>query len=81
MVHYLEAIIKCSVNLAADDLDDQRENMVPPSAKETESDSSFTTSLLSDANAIASKRQMHTSSHMRTCFKYSNRSSNRSREC
>jgi len=55
--------------------------MVPPSAKETESDSSFMTSLLSDANAVASKRQMHTSSHMRTCFKYSNRSSNRSREC
>jgi hypothetical protein len=78
MVRYLESIIKCSVNLAADDLEDQRENLAPPSAKEAESDGSFMTSLLSDANAIASKRQMHASSHTRTCFKYSN---NRSHEC
>lgn len=38
----------------------------------------LTTSLLSDANSIASKHQMHASSHTRTCFKYSN---NRSYEC
>jgi hypothetical protein len=78
MIRYLESIIKCSVNLAADDLNDQRQNPAPPSAKDTESDSSFITSLLSDANAIASKRQIHATSHTRTCFKYSN---NRTHEC
>jgi hypothetical protein len=55
MVHYLESIIKCSVNLAANDLEDQRENLAPPSAKEAEFDGSFMTSLLLDINAIAFK--------------------------
>jgi hypothetical protein len=63
MVHYLESIIKCSINLATNDLEDQRENLAPPSAKEAESDGSFITSLLLDMNAIASKHQIHALSH------------------
>jgi hypothetical protein len=63
MVHYLKSIIKCSVNLAANDLEDQRENLAPPSAKEAESNDSFMTSLLLDMNAITSKYQIHALSH------------------
>lgn len=77
MVRYLESI-KCSVNLAADNLDAQREELVPPSAREAESDSSFMASLLSDANAVVSKYQIHASSHSRSCFKYCKAGS---REC
>jgi hypothetical protein len=55
MIHYLESIIKYSVNLAANDLNNQRQNPAPPLAKDTKSNSSFITSLLSDINAIASK--------------------------
>jgi hypothetical protein len=35
MICYLESIIKCSVNLAANDLNDQRQNPAPPLAKDT----------------------------------------------
>jgi hypothetical protein len=63
MVHYLESIIKCSVNLAANDLKDQRENLAPPSTKKAESNGSFMTSLLLDVNTIASKCQIHALSH------------------
>jgi hypothetical protein len=72
MVHYLESIIKYSINLAANDLKDQRENLAPPSIKEAESNGSFITSLLSDINTITSKYQIHALSHTQTCFKYSN---------
>jgi hypothetical protein len=64
MICYLESIIKCSVNLAANNLNNQRQNPAPPLAKDTESDSSFITSLLLDANAIASKWQIYVTSHI-----------------
>jgi hypothetical protein len=46
MIYYLESIIKCSINLAANNLNIQRKNLAPPSVKESESDSSFMISLL-----------------------------------
>jgi hypothetical protein len=55
IICYLESIIKYSVNLAANDLNNQRQNPAPPLAKDTESNSSFITSLLLDINTIASK--------------------------
>jgi hypothetical protein len=72
MICYLESIIKCSINLAANDLNDQRQNPAPPLAKDTKSNSSFITSLLLDINAITSKWQIHVTSYTQTCFKYSN---------
>jgi hypothetical protein len=78
MINYLQAIIKTSIDMAIDGVDPQDERPVPPSARDADSDGSFVYSLLSDANSVASKRQMHSKTHTRTCFKYSK---GQSREC
>jgi hypothetical protein len=72
MIHYLESIIKYSINLATNNLNNQRQNPAPPLAKDTKSNSSFITSLLLDVNAIASKWQIHVTSYTQTYFKYNN---------
>jgi hypothetical protein len=78
MIHYIKSVIKCSVDLAAENLDDLRARLQPPSAKEPETDSAFMHQLKCDSNAVASKQQMHSKSHSYTCFKNSR---NGSREC
>jgi hypothetical protein len=72
MIYYLESIIKYSVNLATNNLNNQRQNPAPPLAKDTKSNSSFITSLLLDANTITFKWQIHITSYTQTCFKYNN---------
>ena len=78
MIHYLNSIIKCSIDLAAENLEDERARLQPPSAKGSESDGEFLRQLHRDSNAVASKRQMHGKNHNRTCFKYAK---NGTREC
>ena len=70
MIHYLKSVIKCSVDLAVENLENLRSRLQPPSAREPETDSAFVHRLNSDSNAVASKRQMHSKNHTRTCFKY-----------
>ena len=71
MIRYLKSIIRCSVDLAAEHLEILAAQLEPPSAKDPESDSAFIHRLHCDSNAVASKRQMHSKNHSRTCFKYS----------
>lgn len=78
MIRYLDSIIKCSVDLAAENLEAQRAQLQPPSAKDPETDEAFISRLHCDSNAVASKRQMHSKNHNRTCFKYAK---NGPREC
>jgi hypothetical protein len=46
-------------------------NDQPPSAKDFETDEDFRVRLFADSNAVAHKKQMHSSNHTATCFKYS----------
>jgi hypothetical protein len=77
MIRYLSSVIKCSIDTFTGDLGDIPAP-VTPSARDPESDCAFGTRLHRDANAVASKRQMHSQSHNATCFKYAKPGS---REC
>ena len=68
MIKYLETIICQSIHL---DVNSSAGNDQPPSAKDFETDEDFRVSLFADSNAVAHKKQMHSSNHTATCFKYS----------
>ena len=70
MIRYLESIIMHSIDL---DLRDGPSELafIPPSSKGAEADDEFHSRLYIDSNAIASKKQVHSSNHNATCFKYS----------
>jgi len=78
MIRYLKSVIKCSIDLAFENLENLRERLQPHSAKGSETDRAFTYLLHCDSNAVASKRQIHSKNHSQTCFKYCK---NGSREC
>ena len=69
MIRYLKSIIKHSVDVAVENVENLRTRLQAPSAKEPESDADFMHRLHCDSNAVASKRQMHSKNHSRTCFK------------
>ena len=75
MIHYLKSVIKCSVDLAVENLENLRSQLQPPSARKPETDSAFVHQLNCDSNAVASKQQMHSKNHTRTCFKYAKKGS------
>jgi hypothetical protein len=68
MIKYLETIICQSIHL---DVNSSADDDLPPSAKDFESDELFHVRLFTDSNAVAHKKQMHSSNHTATCFKYS----------
>ena len=67
MAEYLDCIMKCCIvpNAGAD-----KDNSEAPSASLDETDDIFAAKLAIDSNCIASKCQMHSTSHNATCFKY-----------
>ena len=67
MIRYLSSVIKCTIDTFTGEVPALT---LTPSAREPESNSAFATRLLQDANAVASKRQMHSEHHNATCFKY-----------
>jgi hypothetical protein len=69
MIRYLETIIVHSIDL---DLGggSSEPAFIPPSAKGAEADDEFHSRLFIDSNAIACKKQVHSSNHNATCFKY-----------
>ena len=70
MIRYLESIIVHSIDL--DLRDDPCEPVfIPPSAKGAEADDEFHSRLSIDSHAVACKKQVHSSNHNATCFKYS----------
>ena len=78
MVRYIASVIKCSIDAFTDDHADAPSRTQTPAARGPESDSSFGSLLLRDANEVASKRQIHSESHNPTCFKYAKEGS---RQC
>jgi helitron helicase-like protein/PIF1-like helicase len=74
MIHYLQTAICQSIDLGTDaDTDADLPppaNDLPPSAKDPETDRDFHVRLTADSNAVASKKQLHSSNHTATCFKY-----------
>src|SRR5437762_13337044 len=78
MIRYLKSVIKCSVNLAIENLEDLRTRLQSFSAKNSESNSIFILQLHCDSNAIAFKQQMHSKKHSHICFK---NVKNESQEC
>jgi len=47
--------------------------VMPPSTESPETDDEFHARLCTDSNAVACKKQVHSSNHNATCFKYSHR--------
>jgi len=78
MIRYISTAIRCTVNAFTGDHDHVPTPALTLSARDPESDSTFGTRLNRDANAIASKRQMHSDTHYPTCFKYAKQGS---RQC
>jgi hypothetical protein len=72
MIHYLQTTICQSIDLRTSANTD-----LPPSAKDSETDREFIVRLTSDSNAVASKKQLHSSNHTATCFKYAQSSTGR----
>jgi hypothetical protein len=70
MIHYLETIICQSVDLDINGNPDIDLAFKPPSAKDLETDHDFHVRLSADSNAVAWKKQLHSSNHTATCFKY-----------
>src|SRR6267378_2054101 len=67
MIHYLQTAICQSIDLGTDADTDAN---LPPSAKDPETDRDFHVWLTADSNSVASKKQLHSSNHTATCFKY-----------
>lgn len=79
MIHYLESIIVHSIHLDLQN-DPGEPAFLPPSAKGAEADDKFYPRLSIDGNAVACKKQIYSSNHNATCFKYS-RNSQTSETC
>jgi hypothetical protein len=77
MIHYLQTAICQSINLGTDAETDAD---LPPSAKDPETDRDFHVRLTADSNAVASKKQLYSSNHTATCFKYAQSSAGISKE-
>src|SRR6266516_7352760 len=73
MIRYLETVIVQSIDLDIDSRPNVEPGIVPPSAKNAETDHEFHVKLSIDSNAVACKKQVHSSNHNATCFKYSRR--------
>jgi hypothetical protein len=68
MIRYLESVIMHSICLDIPPGPNTEPACIPPSAKEEEADDEFHSRLSMDSNAIACKKQVHSSNHNATCF-------------
>jgi hypothetical protein len=71
MIRYLESVIVQSLDLDVDSNTNVEPGVMPPSTKVPETDDEFHVRLSNDSYAVASKKQVHSSNHNATCFKYS----------
>ena len=70
MIRYLESTIVHSIDLDFEN-GSSEPAFIPPPTKGAESDVEFYSKLSIDSNAIACKKQVHSSNHNATCLKYS----------
>jgi len=69
MIRYLESVIVHSIDSDVEGGPNEPA-FIPPSAGTAETDDEFHSRLSADSNAIACKKQVHSSNHNATCFKY-----------
>jgi hypothetical protein len=73
MIRYLETVIVQSIDLGVNGCATIEPEIMPPSSKNAETNDDFYAKLYTNSNAVACKRQVHSSSHNATCFKYHQR--------
>jgi hypothetical protein len=71
IIRYLEAIIVQSLDPDADSRTNVEPGVMPPSTKVPETDYELHVKLSTNSYAVACKKQVHSSNHNATCFKYS----------
>jgi len=71
MVRYIESVVVHSIDLDGTSGPNVEPAFAPPSAKGAEADDEFHSRLSVDSNSIAYRKQVHSSNHNATCFKYS----------
>lgn len=71
MIRYLETVIVQSIEVGVDSCPTMEPETMPPSSKTPETNDEFCARLGTDSNAVACKKQVHSSNHHATCFKYS----------
>jgi hypothetical protein len=71
MIRYLQSIIVHGIDLDVHGGPNVEPAFIPPSIKGAEADDEFHSRLSTDSNAVACKKQVHSSNHNVTCFKYS----------
>jgi hypothetical protein len=74
MIRYLEIVIVQSIDLGVDGCTAIEPEIMHPFSKSAETDNEFYARLRTDSNAVAYKKQIHSSNHNATCFKYHQRS-------
>ena len=70
MIHYLKSVIKCSVDLIIENLENLKSQLQFSSVKKSKTNSIFVHELNCNSNAVAFKQQMHNKNHTHICFKY-----------
>jgi hypothetical protein len=70
MIRYLETVIVQGINLDVEGGPNEPP-FIPPCTRGAETDDEFHSRLSTDSNAIACEKQVHSSNHNATCFKYS----------
>jgi hypothetical protein len=66
MITFLESVIKHSLHPCPQETD----SIMPPSPTGPQSDREFMQNLLHDSNSVARSKQLHSTRHTATCFKY-----------
>jgi hypothetical protein len=70
MIQYLESVVRHSIHCIDPDDPEMSISRTTPSANGPELDTEFLQKLSQDANHIASLKQLHSTRHSATCFKY-----------
>jgi hypothetical protein len=71
MIYYLEAIITRGVGLGDDSCTSRKLEAMQPCSTTPETDEEFHVRLSINSNAVACKKQVHSSNYNATCFRYS----------
>ena len=70
MIYYFKFVIKCSVDLIIENLENLKNQLQSLFIRKSEIDSIFVHELNCNSNAVAFKQQMHNKNHTHICFKY-----------
>jgi hypothetical protein len=81
MIQYLESVVRHSIHCIDPDDPEMSISRTTPSANGPELDTEFLQKLSQDANHVASLKQLHSTRHSATCFKYRHQNSGKATCC